>query len=172
MNAANYGMLGGGGIDGAIHRAAGPNLRKYNEAVHRCCVTGDAKVSPGYKLPAKWIISTVGPTTEDPRALRSCYESSLQQAIDTQIRSVAFCCISTGVYGYPLDKATHIALDTVRTWLNTNSDKVDRIIFVVFLQREEDTYHQLAPCYFPLEEDREEHKPVVVKSNNKRKLSV
>jgi O-acetyl-ADP-ribose deacetylase (regulator of RNase III) len=169
VNAANYGMLGGGGIDGAIHRAAGPNLRTYNERVHGYCPTGDAKLSPGFKLPAKWILSTVGPTTIDPKALRDCYQNVLDLALKHNLRTIALCGISTGVYGYPLDQATNIALKTVREWLDVNHASVDRIIFVVFLQREQVMYEKLVPCYFPLKEVvevlEEEEKP-------KRKLSL
>jgi len=114
VNAANSSLLGGGGVDGAIHRAAGPELRAYNASLGGC-PTGEARISPGFGLAARWVISTVGPVWQggdrgEPQLLRGCYERSLALARDKGLRSIAFPAISTGVYGYPKREAARIAL--------------------------------------------------------------
>ena len=133
VNAANTTLLGGGGVDGAIHRAAGRELleacRKFNG-----CKTGEARITPGFRLPAKFVIHTPGPvwhggTRHEAELLRSCYENSLKLAAENGCRSIAFSCISTGVYGYPHEAAAGIAVETVRAW---NGDLPEEVIFCCF----------------------------------------
>src|SRR5690349_18466118 len=119
VNAANSSLLGGGGVDGAIHRAAGPELAEYCRTLGGC-KTGQAKITPGFKLKARWIIHTVGPVWQDgahneANLLASCYRSSLKLAIDRSLTSIAFPAISTGAFGYPLEEACKIALASVGT---------------------------------------------------------
>ncbi|XP_011299888.1 O-acetyl-ADP-ribose deacetylase MACROD2 isoform X2 [Fopius arisanus] len=142
VNAANSSLMGGGGVDGAIHRAAGPNLKKECATLNGCSV-GEAKITGGYKLPAKHIIHTVGPRGEKPEKLRECYRNCLQLATDNGLKTIAFPCISTGVYGYPQKPAAEIAINTVKTFLEENREKVDRVIFCLFLQTDKDIYEEL-----------------------------
>ena len=150
LNAANKRLLGGGGIDGAIHIAAGPML--FDE----CCTlggaqTGQTRITRGYDLPAKYVLHTVGPVGSGDDELKSCYESSLQLVKKHNIKTVALCGVSTGIFGFPLERATRIALDTVRKWLQSdeNRDAVDRIVFCTFLEKEWQCYTTLFPEYFP-----------------------
>lgn len=151
VNAANNSLLGGGGVDGAIHSAAGPKL-KAECATLNGCPTGEAKITGGYKLPAKYVIHTVGPVGENEAKLHSCYLTCLETLKANKLKTVAFPCISTGVYGYPNEKAAHVALSTAREWLEAdeNAHKVDRIIFCLFLAVDVRLYEKLLPEYFPL----------------------
>jgi O-acetyl-ADP-ribose deacetylase len=135
VNAANESLLGGGGVDGAIHRAAGSQLL---EACRKLggCQTGQAKITPGYKLPARWIIHTVGPVWQgghyqEEELLAQCYRNSLALAVQNSISTIAFPAISTGVYGFPLDRATQIAVGEVKNFLIQNSS-IEQVKFVCF----------------------------------------
>jgi len=145
VNAANSSLLGGGGVDGAIHRAAGPELRAYNATLGGC-PTGEARISPGFRLPARWVISTVGPVWRggergEPELLRGCYEHSLALARDTGVRSIAFPAISTGVYGYPKHEAARIALAAMQA---ARGD-FDEIIACCFSAEDAALYASLCP---------------------------
>lgn len=149
VNAANSSLLGGGGVDGAIHKAAGPNLKKECATLGGCYV-GEAKITGGYMLPAKHVIHTVGPQGEKPEKLRECYENSLAVGRENQLRVIAFPCISTGIYGYPQRPAANIALSTVKKFLLDNRDAMDRIIFCLFLKSDKDIYEELLQKYFAI----------------------
>ena len=135
VNAANSALLGGGGVDGAIHRAAGPELLERCRSIGGCAV-GQAKITPGYQLPATWIIHTVGPVWEnghsgEPEQLASCYEECLKLAVQHQVKTIAFPAISCGVYGYPIDQAARIAIRTVLKFLS-HEQSIDGVSFVCF----------------------------------------
>ncbi|XP_031798481.1 ADP-ribose glycohydrolase MACROD1 isoform X2 [Sarcophilus harrisii] len=156
VNAANSSLLGGGGVDGCIHRAAGHLLTEECRTLHSC-ETGQAKITGGYRLPAKYVIHTVGPIAQgDPspsqvQELRNCYLNSLQLALENRLRSVAFPCISTGVFGYPNEAAAEVVLGSLREWLQDNKDKVDRLIICVFLEKDEEIYRKRLPHFFPVD---------------------
>jgi O-acetyl-ADP-ribose deacetylase len=145
VNAANTTLLGGGGVDGAIHRAAGPEL------VAECrmlggCRPGEAKITRGYRLPARFVIHTVGPVWRggkhgEPETLANCYRNSLQVALENRIKTIAFPAISCGAYGYPVEEAAQIALETTREFL-AKSDEIQKVIFVVWGEDVYDAYRQ------------------------------
>ncbi len=147
VNAANPSLLGGGGVDGAIHRAAGPELLEECHGLGGA-QTGEAKITKGYRLPARFVIHTVGPiwkggTAREPELLTSCYRHSLELAKDNELISIAFPSLSTGVYGYPIDKAARIAQTTVRNWLGEHP-LPERVVFCCFSQSDVAVYEQLA----------------------------
>ena len=154
VNAANESLLGGGGVDGAIHRAAGPQL------VEECakldgCNTGSAKITGAYRLPCKKVIHAVGPvyyTTKKKgmhtSLLQGCYTKSLDLAVENDCKSVAFSALSTGVYGYPSDEAAETAIGAVKRWLEKDEEragKMERIIFCSFMEKDEKAYEQFIP---------------------------
>ena len=151
VNAANRLMLGGGGVDGAIHYAAGEELFKACLKVTEVepgvrCPTGEARITPGFRLPAKYVIHTVGPVyyggaKGEPEKLASCYRNSLQLAADNGVKSIAFPCISTGVYGYPIEDAAKIAIKEVTAFLETHPDI--EVTFCCFSGRDKDVYDNL-----------------------------
>lgn len=145
VNAANESLLGGGGVDGAIHSAAGPDLLKECRTLDGC-ETGEAKITKGYRLPAKFIIHAVGPRYQgrqkDKFNLTGCYKNSLDLMLKNDLKTIAFPCISTGIYGYPNEDAAHVALDTVHQWLVKNHGSVENIIFCLFLKVDVDIYNQ------------------------------
>ena len=146
VNAANTSLLGGGGVDGAIHRAAGPELLAECRTLGGCA-TGDAKITRGYRLPAKWVVHTPGPVWRDgkhgePELLASCYRRSLALAVEKGAKSIAFPCISTGVYGYPAEKAAEIAVSTVREALKGLPGPPE-VVFCCFSQKSAEIYEKL-----------------------------
>jgi O-acetyl-ADP-ribose deacetylase len=146
VNAANSTLLGGGGVDGAIHRAAGPELLAECRTLGGC-EPGEAKLTSGYRLPARFIIHTVGPfwtggNRGEPQTLANCYRNSLQLAVENGIKTIAFPAISCGAYRYPIQQAARIALETTKDFLGTD-DKMDKVLFVLWSEEIYDAYHQL-----------------------------
>jgi O-acetyl-ADP-ribose deacetylase (regulator of RNase III) len=158
VNAANESLLGGGGVDGAIHRAAGPQL------VEECatldgCDTGSAKITGAYRLPCKKVIHAVGPVYgptkrlgKHTELLQGCYTTSLDLAAENECRSIAFSALSTGVYGYPSDEAAETAIGAVKGWLEVDEErasKVDKIVFCSFMEKDEKAYEKYIPYVAP-----------------------
>lgn len=151
VNAANETLLGGGGVDGAIHRAAGPELLAACRAVPEAspgvrCPSGEARITPGFRLPAKLVIHTVGPVWHgggrgEPERLASCYRSSLELGARNAVGSIAFPAISCGVYGYPIEQAVAIAVREVRQWLDRGAAP-SRIVFCCFSMDLADAYRR------------------------------
>lgn len=135
VNAANNSLLGGGGVDGAIHRAAGPELLAECRGLHGC-KTGEAKITKGYRLPAKWVIHTAGPVWQrgnnnEDQLLASCYRNSLKLAVLNEVKTIAFPSISTGVYRFPVARAAEIAINEIQIFLAAD-DSIEKVIMVCF----------------------------------------
>ncbi len=150
VNAANRTLMGGGGVDGAIHRAAGYMLKEECRRLGGC-ETGEAKITRGYNLKARYVIHTVGPVYRDgkhnePELLRRCYENALKLAIENNIKRIAFPSISTGAYGYPIREAAPIAVKTVIDFLQRHSE-IEKVVFVLFSQTDFDIYKDILSNY-------------------------
>ncbi|MHB1687084.1 MAG: O-acetyl-ADP-ribose deacetylase [Ignavibacteriaceae bacterium] len=146
VNAANSSLLGGGGVDGAIHDATGPELLEYCRKLNGC-PTGEAKITPGFKLPAKFVIHTVGPVwrggiQNEAKLLESCYKNSLDLAVENRIKTIAIPAISTGIYGYPLYDTARIAVNATLEFLKNNSS-IEKVIFVCFDEKACRVYSKL-----------------------------
>jgi O-acetyl-ADP-ribose deacetylase (regulator of RNase III) len=142
VNAANSSLLGGGGVDGTIHRAAGPLLVRFCRTLNGCR-TGEAKISPGFELPARRVIHTVGPIWKggghyEPALLKACYRNSLELALENDVRTIAFPAISTGVYGYPGEPAAKIAITEMLAF----EDRFDRIIACCYSEADAELYRR------------------------------
>lgn len=147
VNAANTNLLGGGGVDGAIHRAAGSKLLEECRTLDGC-KTSEAKITNGFNLPAKYIIHTVGPIWNggkhnEDELLASCYHNSLRLAVKNGIKSIAFPAISTGVYGFPLERATKIAITEVKNFLSEN-EFIEKVIFICFDEKTFNCYQSIS----------------------------
>ena len=143
VNAANQSLLGGGGVDGAIHRAAGPQLLEECRTLGGC-PTGEARITKGYNLAARYVIHTVGPVysgkPRDSRLLTNCYENSLKLAVENNVKSIAFPAISCGVYGYPIKDACKIAVDTTCNFMKSNP-VIENAVFILFSDADREVYN-------------------------------
>jgi O-acetyl-ADP-ribose deacetylase (regulator of RNase III) len=164
----------GGGICGAIHSAAGRQLAKACDEIGGC-PTGETVITPGFNLPAKYVLHSVGPTKglKGINDLISCYETILALCKENSIRTVAMCCISTGIFGFPNLAAAVVALNTTRSWLSdqSNADSIDKIIFCTFQQEDTEIYDQLTALFFPLTKQNEaaHFEPKLAKQNSEKK---
>jgi O-acetyl-ADP-ribose deacetylase (regulator of RNase III) len=142
VNAANNSLLGGGGVDGAIHRAAGPELVAECRTIGGC-PTGEARITKGYRLPARHVIHTVGPVytgkPQDANLLSSCYKNSLKLAVENGLKTIAFPAVSCGIYGYPIDAACKIAVETTERFLEENPS-IETVIFILFFEDDRRIY--------------------------------
>ncbi|WP_019830975.1 O-acetyl-ADP-ribose deacetylase [Sphingomonas sp. PR090111-T3T-6A] len=141
VNAANSALAGGGGVDGAIHRAAGPDLKAASMALAPC-PAGEARITPGFRLSARFVVHTVGPVwsggdREEAALLARCYTRSLDLAAEAGARSIAFPAISTGIYGYPKEAAAMVAVTAIRGWADARPDAFDRVVLVAFSGEDE-----------------------------------
>jgi O-acetyl-ADP-ribose deacetylase (regulator of RNase III) len=153
VNAANKTLRGGGGVDGAIHRAAGPRLLAECMTLGGC-ETGQAKITQGYDLPAQFVIHAVGPVWHggkhnEEKQLADCYNNSFQLAVSKGLSSIAFPAISTGAYGFPFELAMSIAFKTTQRFIEKDPEALDRVIFVLFSARDYDIYRRNCVQYFP-----------------------
>jgi O-acetyl-ADP-ribose deacetylase (regulator of RNase III) len=151
VNAANTSLLGGGGVDGAIHKAAGPELLEETRKIGGC-PTGEARGSKGYRLPAKWVIHTVGPVwtgghKNEEELLASCYRNSFAAARELGVKTIAFPSISTGAYGFPLQRATEIAMEETKKCLATD-ETLSMVVFVCFGEKVYNTYQEVLKRVF------------------------
>jgi O-acetyl-ADP-ribose deacetylase (regulator of RNase III) len=151
VNAANNSLLGGGGVDGAIHNAAGPELVKECRKLNGCD-TGSAKITGAYKLPCKKVIHAVGPVynsrfkVDSAEDLASCYTTSLELAVQNDCKSIAFSALSTGIYGYPSNDAAPVAIQAVKDFLEgEDGDKLEKVIFCTFVSKDVDAYNYWLP---------------------------
>ncbi len=156
MNAANDKLMAGGGICGAIHSAAGHELSAACDKIG-FCETGNTVITPGFQMYAKHVLHSVGPRGERPQLLAKAYKSALELCLTNQLKTFAFCCLSTGIFGYPSEKAVFVALRTVRAWLEnqSNRDNIDRVIMCVFSEDDVWLYNHLMPLFFPVESQNE-----------------
>ena len=151
VNAANNSLLGGGGVDGAIHRAAGPELLDECRTLDGCD-TGSAKITDAYELPCKKVIHAVGPVyssrhkEECEEDLAGCYTTSLRLAVANSCKSIAFSALSTGIYGYPSNSAAPVAIKAVKDFLESeDGDKLEKVVFTTFVQKDVDAYNRWLP---------------------------
>ncbi|KAG9245796.1 hypothetical protein BJ878DRAFT_499866 [Calycina marina] len=161
VNAANQSLLGGGGVDGAIHSASGPDLLKECQTLDGC-ETGSAKITGAYELPSNKIIHAVGPVysrrypEKSEKDLASCYTTSMQLAVENECKSIAFSALSTGIYGYPSQDAAPVAIKAVKDFIESeNGDKLEKVIFCTFVQKDVDAYNYWLPRFFPPAENVE-----------------